>query len=132
RGMPAADILAKVSARFPGVIVGGLPAAEKPAPKPPADPAAPKPAGEQPAAAAAPAPQPAAAPLPAEPPKEKTVAEKIAAAGPEYVLDLAVKREDYLPLIRFVKEDAELSLNFLIELTAVDWKDRFEVIVHLM
>ena len=61
-----------------------------------------------------------------------TTAEKIAAQGPEYVLDVAVKREDYLPLVRFLKEDPRLGLDFLIELTAVDWKDRIDVVVHLL
>jgi NADH-quinone oxidoreductase B subunit len=59
-------------------------------------------------------------------------AEKIAALGPEYILDLAVKREDYLPLVKALKEDAELALDYLIELTAVDFKDRFDLVVHLM
>ena len=45
---------------------------------------------------------------------------------------MAVKREDYLPLVRFLKEDPALKLDFLIELTAVDWKDRFDVVVHLL
>lgn len=58
-------------------------------------------------------------------------AEKLGALGPEYVLDLAVGREDWLDLVAFAKTDARLKLDFLIELTAVDWKDRFDVIAHL-
>ncbi len=58
--------------------------------------------------------------------------EKIAALGPEYILDVAVSREEYLSLVGFLKEDGRLKLDFLIELTAVDWKDRFDVVVHLM
>jgi NADH-quinone oxidoreductase B subunit/NADH/F420H2 dehydrogenase subunit C len=58
-------------------------------------------------------------------------AEKIAALGPEYVLDAVIGRDEYLEFVRFAKEDPRLRLDFLIELTAVDWKDRFEVVVHL-
>ncbi|MDB5103021.1 MAG: NADH-quinone oxidoreductase, subunit [Fibrobacteres bacterium] len=57
--------------------------------------------------------------------------EKLAALGPEYILDVIVGREDYLGLVGFLKSDARLKLDFLIELTAVDWKDRFDVVVHL-
>jgi NADH-quinone oxidoreductase B subunit/NADH/F420H2 dehydrogenase subunit C len=58
--------------------------------------------------------------------------EKIAALGSEYILDIAVSREEYLALVQFLKDDARLKLDFLIQVTAVDWKDRFDVIVHLM
>jgi NADH-quinone oxidoreductase B subunit len=85
-GLPAAEILGRVAARYSGVTVFG---------------------------------------------QAEATAEKIAALGPEYVLDLAVKREDYMPLVKFLKEDADLALDYLIELTAVDWKDHFDLIVHL-
>ena len=62
----------------------------------------------------------------------EVTAEKITSLGPEYVLDVAVPKEDYLSLIRFLKSDERLRLDYLIELTAVDWRDRFDVIVHLM
>ena len=58
-------------------------------------------------------------------------AEKIAALGPEYVLDAIVAKDDYPGFVAFLKDDPRLDFDFLIELTAVDWKDRFEVIVHL-
>jgi NADH-quinone oxidoreductase B subunit len=61
----------------------------------------------------------------------EVTAEKLTALGPEYVLDAVVAREDYHALIAFAKADARLKLDFLIELTAVDWKDRFDVVVHL-
>ena len=57
---------------------------------------------------------------------------KIGALGPEYVLDAAVPLSDYLAVVSFLKDDAGLKLDYLIELTAVDWKDRFDVVVHLM
>lgn len=88
------------------------------------------------ASASAPASTPAAAPAPTAaptpPPPPPTTAERVAAQGPEWVLDVAVKREDYLPLVRFLKEDERLRLDLLIELTAVDWKDRFDVVAHFL
>jgi NADH-quinone oxidoreductase B subunit len=86
RGLPAAELYAILSAKFPAIKVQNL---------------------------------------------AEAGADKITALGPEYVLDVAVAREEYLALIGFLKEDARLRLDFLIELTAVDWKDRFDVIVHL-
>lgn len=59
-------------------------------------------------------------------------AEAIAALGPEYVLDLVVPREKYTAIINFLKRNALLDLDYLIELTAVDWKDHFDVVVHLL
>ncbi len=58
--------------------------------------------------------------------------EKITALGADYILDVAVSRDDYLPLVRFLKEEDRIKLDFLIQLTAVDWKDRFEVVAHFM
>ncbi len=58
--------------------------------------------------------------------------EKIAQLGNQYILDVVVSREDYLPLIRFLQSDERLRMNYLIELTAVDWKDHFDVVVHLL
>ncbi len=86
RGLPAAELHAILTSRFPALAVQNVPEAS---------------------------------------------GEKVAALGPEYILDVAVAREDYLAFIGFLKEDSRLRLDFLIELTAVDWKDRFDVIVHL-
>ncbi len=59
-------------------------------------------------------------------------AENLAKLGAEYNLDLKVTRENYVPLVQFLKEDSALRCDFLIQLTAVDWKDRFDVVVHLL
>lgn len=45
-----------------------------------------------------------------------------------------VKRVDVLEICRFLKEDTELSYNFLMDLTAADYlgkEPRFEVVYHL-
>ena len=49
-------------------------------------------------------------------------------------LTLVVKRDDIVPVCRFLRDDAELSFNFLSDLTAVDRQGReprFDVIYHL-
>ncbi|VAW41603.1 NADH-ubiquinone oxidoreductase chain B [hydrothermal vent metagenome] len=58
--------------------------------------------------------------------------ETVAELGPEYILDLEVEREHYLDLVRFLKEDRELGVDMLLQLTAVDWHDHFDIIVHLL
>ena len=47
-------------------------------------------------------------------------------------LDLTIDSARYIELIRFLKDTPALALDFLIEVTAVDWKDRFEVVAHLL
>lgn len=47
-------------------------------------------------------------------------------------LDVNVSSEDYVPLVEFLKNDPRTSLDFLIDVTAVDWKDHFDVIAQLM
>ena len=49
-------------------------------------------------------------------------------------LTLLVKTKDIVPVCRFLRDDAELSFNFLSDLTAVDRsgrEPRFDVIYHL-
>jgi len=112
-------------------------AAEAPAPKPPA-PASPKPPAEGalPAAAAAPKPAaPAAPPKPAGPkPTDasgKPLVAALAAAVPGAVLEayefvgettVKVEPEKLVATCRHLKE-AE-GFTYLVDLTAVDWKDR--------
>ena len=45
-----------------------------------------------------------------------------------------VKKESLLDICRFLKEDGELQMNFLVDVLGVDWypsKPRFEVVYHL-
>ncbi len=49
-------------------------------------------------------------------------------------LTIVVKREDVVPVCTFLRDDRELSLRFLSDLTAVDRlgrKPRFDVVYHL-
>ena len=56
----------------------------------------------------------------------------VADLGPEYILDLEIGQEQYRDLVLFLKEDRELGLDLLLQVTAVDWQDHFDVLVHLL
>jgi len=58
--------------------------------------------------------------------------ETVAELGPEYILDLEVEQKRYHDLVRLLKEDKELGMDMLLQLTAVDWHDHFDIIVHLL
>lgn len=58
--------------------------------------------------------------------------EKWAPAASEEPVEFAVTPADYPAFIRALHDDAALALDYLIELTAIDWQDRFEVVVHLL
>ncbi len=103
RGLAPEEMFARVKAKFPDVVMHGV--------SPPSPPNQSTP------------------PIPSAPPGGP---EGNAKPGPEYILDLVVSRPDYLGLAEFLKTDPALRLDLLIQLTAVDWKDRFEVVVHLL
>ena len=56
----------------------------------------------------------------------------VASLGPEYILDLEIGQEEYTDLVRFLKEDNGLGIDLLLQVTAVDWQDHFDVLVHLL
>jgi len=58
--------------------------------------------------------------------------ENVARLGSEYILDLETEPGRYRDLVRFLKEDPELHMSMLLQLTAVDWLDHFDVLVHLL
>lgn len=45
---------------------------------------------------------------------------------------LQVNKKDYLPLLTFLKEDTQIATKLFVQLTVVDWKDHFDVIVQLL
>ncbi|MCI5601634.1 MAG: NADH-quinone oxidoreductase subunit NuoB [Hallerella sp.] len=47
-------------------------------------------------------------------------------------LDIQVSKENYLSLAEFLKNDPRTKLDYLIDVTAVDWKEHFDVIAQLM
>jgi NADH-quinone oxidoreductase B subunit len=50
----------------------------------------------------------------------------------ESPLDVRVKAEDWAALAAFLRDDARLQCDLLIQVTAIDWKDRYEVILHTL
>lgn len=63
---------------------------------------------------------------------EDSSTETVMESGPEYILDLEVSPKNYTELIHFLKQDQELGLDLLLQLSAIDWKDHFDVLVHLL
>jgi len=58
--------------------------------------------------------------------------ETVAQLGPDYILDLVVPPENYTDIVQFLKNDQELGLDLLLQLTAIDWEDHFDILVHLL
>lgn len=48
------------------------------------------------------------------------------------VLDVIVSKDKYFKLAEAIKNDENLKLDYLIDITAVDWTDHFDVITQLM
>ena len=48
------------------------------------------------------------------------------------VMELAVPASGYLDIIHFLKNDNQFKMDLLLQVTAVDRQDRFEVVVHLL
>lgn len=47
---------------------------------------------------------------------------------------IVVRREDYLEVVRFLKDSPGTAMDFFVDLTCVDWperKPRFDVVLHL-
>lgn len=63
---------------------------------------------------------------------EENSLEKIQEMQPDEPLDIVVDKSQYLSLVGFLKNHAELKMDFLIELTAIDWEDHFDIVVHLL
>jgi NADH-quinone oxidoreductase subunit C len=75
--------------------------------------------------------------------KEDITVNKLRDRFPDSILDVSffrdettflVKREDILPIARFVHSDADLSYDFLSDLCCVDYLEReprFEIVYHL-
>lgn len=48
------------------------------------------------------------------------------------ILDIVVSKEKYFHLANSLKNDENVKLDYLIDVTAVDWNDHFDVIAQLM
>ena len=58
--------------------------------------------------------------------------ENLAQLGPEAQFEITVSRGDYRPAAEFLREDPALRCDILIQVTAVDYKDRYEVAAHFL
>ena len=47
------------------------------------------------------------------------------------LLDVVVPLERYLDVVDFLKNDTKLALNMMVDLSVVDWKDRYDLLVLL-
>ncbi|WP_417912854.1 NADH-quinone oxidoreductase subunit NuoB [Candidatus Electronema sp. TJ] len=56
----------------------------------------------------------------------------VAELGPDYILDLVVPPEQYRAFAEYLKNEQSLGLDMLIQLTCVDWKDSFDIVVQLL
>ncbi|OGQ98624.1 MAG: hypothetical protein A2505_07445 [Deltaproteobacteria bacterium RIFOXYD12_FULL_55_16] len=56
----------------------------------------------------------------------------VADTNGDRVLELAVNRDHYLDLAAFLRDDPRLKLDLLLQITAVDWRDRFDLLVQLL
>ena len=64
--------------------------------------------------------------------QENSSSETLEELGSEYILDLEIPQKNYTDLIQFLKDDEALGLDLLLQLSAIDWKDHFDVLVHLL
>lgn len=56
----------------------------------------------------------------------------VADLGSEYILDLQTETGQFKDLVRFLKDNNKLGLDMLLQVTAVDWPDHFDILVHLL
>ncbi len=64
--------------------------------------------------------------------QEDITPETVTELGHEYILDLVVPPEHYVEIIQFLKDETELGFDLFLQLSAIDWKDHFDVLVHLL
>lgn len=57
---------------------------------------------------------------------------KIRQLGPGYIIDFAVAKEQYVSFIHFLKNHPVLKMDYLLEVTAIDWQSSFDVVAHLL
>jgi NADH-quinone oxidoreductase B subunit len=58
--------------------------------------------------------------------------ETVTELGAKYILDLVVPPESYIEMVQFLKDAPELGLDLFLQLSAIDWKDHFDILVHLL
>ena len=57
---------------------------------------------------------------------------ELAELGTDYVLDLVIPSEIYRDFVLFIHKEQALGIDMLLQVTCVDWKEYFDIIVHLL
>jgi len=62
---------------------------------------------------------------------EDPIEDVVAAMPADRPLEVMIDVEDYLPAVEFVKNDPEFKMNYLIDVTAIDYDDHFDMVTQL-
>ncbi len=63
---------------------------------------------------------------------EEISQESLEKLGPDYILDFVVEKEEYVAFANFLKSHSKLKMDFLTFITAVDYVEYMDVVVHLL
>jgi NADH:ubiquinone oxidoreductase subunit C len=59
---------------------------------------------------------------------EDPVEDVVAAMPADQPLEVMVTPEDYLPMVEFIKDEASLKMDYLIDIVGIDYDDHFDVV----
>ena len=62
---------------------------------------------------------------------EDPIEDVVAAMPADRPLEVMINVEDYLPAVEYVKNDPEFKMNYLIDVTAIDYDDHFDMVTQL-
>ena len=62
---------------------------------------------------------------------EDPIEDVVAAMPADRPLEVMIDIEDYLPAVEYVKNDPEFKMNYLIDVTAIDYDDHFDMVTQL-
>jgi NADH-quinone oxidoreductase B subunit len=62
---------------------------------------------------------------------EDPIEDVVAAIPADCPLEVLVEPEDYLPMVKFLKESPDFDMDYLIDITAIDYDDHFDMVTML-
>ena len=62
---------------------------------------------------------------------EDPIEDVVAAIPADRPLEVMVRPEDYLPIVEYVKDCPEFKMDYLIDVTAIDYDDHFDMVTML-
>jgi len=62
---------------------------------------------------------------------EDPIEDVVAAMPADRPLEVMIDVEDYLPAVEYVKKNPEFKMNYLIDVTAIDYDDHFDMVTQL-